>query len=99
MQATRSRCRGDEADEQGDEEESFLARWSRRKLEAEQTAITEPPIPAQTDAEIKSDKLTETEPEPVLTDADMPPLESLSADSDFTGFLSDSAPPYPVPDK
>ncbi|HID82367.1 MAG TPA: DUF3306 domain-containing protein [Chromatiales bacterium] len=63
-------------------EENVLQRWSRRKHEAE--------------AEIDSEELdnkqmleSESEPEkPALTDADMPPIESLDEDSDYSGFLS-----------
>jgi hypothetical protein len=54
------------------EEESFLARWSRRKLEEEQAPTG----------------LRDTEePEPPGDD-DMPPLESLDEDSDYSLFLS-----------
>ncbi|MET0090570.1 MAG: DUF3306 domain-containing protein [Candidatus Thiodiazotropha sp.] len=49
-------------------DESFLNRWSRRKLEAETTPVDEPA--------------------PLLTDADMPPLESLDEQSEYRGFLS-----------
>lgn len=60
--------------------EEFLSRWSRRKREAQQAVE-------------KNDKLPEVVDKPVepvnhLTDADMPPLESLTEDSDYSGFLS-----------
>lgn len=55
-------------------EEGFVARWSRRKR-----AVQAPAAEAEAPA---------AEPPPVLTDTDMPPLESLSADSDFSPFLS-----------
>lgn len=63
-------------------DENVLQRWSRRKYEAE--------------VEIDSHELenvetlnSESEPEkPALTDADMPPIESLDEDSDYSGFLS-----------
>jgi hypothetical protein len=59
-------------------EEAFLSRWSRLK-KADSQAVEpvdqdEPPI--------------EDEPLPQLTDADMPPLESLTEESDYSGFLS-----------
>ncbi len=67
-----------------DSQEDFLARWSHRKLDAgrdepdmsgnESTAVT-PAEPPQ-------------EPERELTDADMPPIETLDGDSDYTPFLS-----------
>lgn len=58
-------------------EEGFVARWSRRKRAAQvaPAAVTVAP-PATPD------------PAQVLTDADMPPIESLTLDSDFTPFLS-----------
>lgn len=68
-----------------DGQEDFLARWSRRKLDArgadteapgnEPLAVTPPELPA-------------ADPERELTDADMPPIETLGEDSDFSPFLS-----------
>ncbi len=59
------------------EGETFLHRWSRRKLNAEEEGIQAPII-------------TETEHQetPPPDDDDMPPLESLDEESDFSGFLS-----------
>lgn len=66
---------------EGERDEAFLRRWSRRKhaARAEEPAATparaervEPPQP----------------PEKILTDADMPPIESLNEQSDFSMFLS-----------
>ncbi len=61
------------------EEEGFLQRWSRRKHETEQTPAVQ----------------TETMPTSVvgveqnlLTDADMPAIDSLTEDSDYSGFFS-----------
>ena len=58
----------------------FLSRWSKRKqaaVEQEAQALTEatesPPPQAES---------------PPLTDADMPPLESLNEESDYSGFFS-----------
>jgi hypothetical protein len=60
------------------EEEPFLSRWSRRKQASEQDlAAVEEAGPA-----------TPEEAPPPLTDADMPPLESLHENSDYSGFLS-----------
>lgn len=66
------------SDAQVMDEEGFVARWSRRKRAARvaPVAVTVAPPPVTPD------------PAPVLTDADMPPIESLTADSDFTPFLS-----------
>lgn len=63
-------------------EENTLQRWSRRKHEAVET----------TDAdELENAVELAAEPEleiPALTDADMPPIESLDENSDYSGFLS-----------
>ncbi len=64
------------------EEEAFLSRWSRRKQEArlpeemEQAGMS---VPAQEQ---------EQEQKPLLTDDDMPSIESLDEHSDYSGFLS-----------
>jgi hypothetical protein len=60
-------------------EEDFLHRWSRRKQAAHQEATT------QSQDELISHK---TEIESFPTDADMPPIETLTEDSDYSGFLS-----------
>ena len=62
--------------------EEFISRWSQRKSEARESQ-------AEPQAETREEpgEAVETE-KPVLTDADMPPLESLDQDSDFSGFLS-----------
>ena len=68
----------------------FLSRWSRRKLEAREGCTGTGDIVAgasqaagETDAALEP-----VQPERELTDADMPPLESLTEDSDFTPFMS-----------
>jgi hypothetical protein len=73
--------RGDRADKSPLEDEPFLSRWSKRKLEQEQlqTEASREVEPAE--AESKK-ALSE------LTDADMPPLESLDEEADYSGFLS-----------
>lgn len=78
-----------------DKSESRLARWSRRKAQQQSQAPVVPQVPLS-DEGLVSDSTevlvldaVEDEAElPVLTDADMPPVESLHADSDFSGFLS-----------
>ncbi len=74
-----------------DSKESVLSRWSRRKLEAEQLA----PLSGEAVSTGADGNLTMPATEgvdavekPVLTDADMPAIESLSEDSDFSGFMS-----------
>lgn len=69
-----------QAEPDGDREEAFLQRWSRRKHEAAQT----PPAPAPA-AEIVAPPEA---PEKIVTDADMPPIESLDESSDFSVFMS-----------
>jgi hypothetical protein len=70
--------------------ESALSRWSRRKQEAAKTPsvdLQEPPDAAV--ASLSTPLSDEVVQEPVpLTDADMPDIESLAEDSDFTGFMS-----------
>ena len=62
------------------QDDGALSRWSRRKQQAL--------IELETDSLPVADT-TDVEPElPVLTDAEMPPVESLSEDSDYSGFLS-----------
>lgn len=61
-----------------DETEDFISRWSQRKSEAREKQAEPPAKPAD---EVAAE-------EPVLTDADMPPIESLDQDSDVSGFLS-----------
>lgn len=84
-------------------DDGFLSRWSRRKTQARrgQPAPTEMPEDEHPDAVLQPTEegnalhgttATAAEPEPVaepvLTDADMPPLDSLGPDSDYSGFLS-----------
>jgi len=65
-------------------EEDFLSRWSRRKQ-----AAAKGELPEQDADPAAAAPLPDTEPEPpVLTDADMPPVESLGDDDDYSGFLS-----------
>lgn len=60
--------------------ENFLQRFSRRKTEAREMQI-----PALDEATGAAD----AEAAPELTDADMPPLETLDESSDYSGFLSE----------
>lgn len=66
-------------DTPSDEEHGFLSRWSRRKRG----------VAAADGAEVDKAELQSAEPEPPpLTDADMPPIDSLDEQSDYSGFLS-----------
>lgn len=74
----------------GEGKETALSRWSRRKLEAQQAASIEDPVdladdPAPAELPIEA---SEAEAPPVLTDADMPALDSLTEESDYSGFMS-----------
>ncbi len=74
-----------------DNKESVLSRWSRRKLETEQSApMVEEPVPMDIEVDLNAAEqaATEDEAKPVLTDADMPDIESLDENSDFSGFMS-----------
>ena len=64
------------------EPESFLSRWSRRKTD-DKVHSDDPQS-----SDVADGASTEGSPEPAATDADMPPLESLGEDSDYSGFLS-----------
>ena len=68
-----------------DNREDFLERWSRRQLDAGRDhhgASSD-----EADMAINAGPANE-EPETVLTDADMPPIETLNGDSDYSPFLS-----------
>ena len=61
------------------ESEEFLVRWSRRKRDAEKVQ----------DRASATDPEVEPAPPPrPPSDADMPAIESLTAESDYSGFLS-----------
>lgn len=75
------------ADERADSavgDEPFLERWSRRKR-----ALDETDDSGQDTAAVAAVPAVDTAPaEPVLTDADMPPVESLDGESDYSPFMS-----------
>jgi hypothetical protein len=68
----------------------FLARWSRRKIDArDETARPDDgdavtALPPGAEAGVPQARAQEQ----ALTDADMPPVETLNAGSDFTPFMS-----------
>jgi hypothetical protein len=64
---------------------SFLARRARLKAER-QRASAEPPAESASPPEPAGEPAPKP---PQLTDADMPPVESLTADSDFSQFLAE----------
>ena len=81
-------------------DESVLSRWSRRKLQSDQQTLKEDlgialqqqngpvDVPAQGINDITASQDEQVEPLEVLTDADMPDIDSLHEDSDFSGFMS-----------
>ncbi|MGD2172313.1 MAG: DUF3306 domain-containing protein [Gammaproteobacteria bacterium] len=73
---------------QGDRE-SALSRWSRRKVEARKEAQGEHSA-AEAPAETPpiADKAAEEAEIPVLTDADMPDIDTLDESSDYSVFMS-----------
>lgn len=70
-----------------DGSEDFIRRWARRKAEATAGAGME--TPSAVPATVEDDTPDEDEaPSELLTDADMPSIETLEEDSDVSGFLS-----------
>ena len=71
--------------------ETALSRWSRRKLEArnqqEEKPAVEVPMEAPPVADKAAKAVEETE-KPVLTDADMPDIDTLDENSDYSIFMS-----------
>ena len=80
------------AKEKEKEKEGFASRWSRRKQEvANETAVEDLPEKVD-DTEVIADEETLAEQKleklNALTDEDMPDIETLNEDSDFSGFMS-----------
>jgi hypothetical protein len=63
------------------EEEGLISRWSRRKHEAEASSAE---MESVKDEPTAAEDVAENLPE----DCDMPPLETLDEDSDYSGFMS-----------
>jgi len=73
------------------EKESVLSRWSRRKHESshsEKNEITSEESGIADDAAVENAESTEGFDIHSLTDEDMPDIESLDEESDYSGFLS-----------
>jgi hypothetical protein len=76
-----------------DTKESGLSRWARRKQEAREAPeapaiVNEMPV-VEAESMLDVPVTDEISEEPVaLTDADMPAIDTLGEDSDFTGFMS-----------
>ena len=76
--------------------ESFLSRWSRRKLESPKDGEVSPSQPARGDGETKpscEEATPISEPTSGAFDpADLPPIESIAADTDIRSFLRSGVP-------
>ena len=75
------------------DEEGFISRWSRRKHVAK-TGTTDKPLEgSRDDLLVEEELIVESSgivaaEEDFPTDSDMPPVESLDEDSDYSGFMS-----------
>jgi hypothetical protein len=69
-------------------EEGVLRRWSRRKARARADTPTQIEDTVTTEAASGCEPVPPQTPPDALTDADMPSLESLDEDSDYSGFMS-----------
>jgi hypothetical protein len=73
-------------------EEGFLARWSRRKRAAEAGLPEDPPATAPEALPAVAPEGPPAPAEPEFDPASLPPVESLTAESDFTAFLRKEVP-------
>lgn len=72
-----------------DGDESFMHRWSRRKLETTGAATVPEPVGTDQRQSDDHDPAGGSDDPQVRADAvELPPVESLDADSDYSGFLS-----------
>ena len=71
----------DEEKKSMEADSGFVSRWSRRKLDARKQDTED-------NSNTVEHQASSMPVQPPLTDADMPPLEELTPDSDYTGFLS-----------
>ncbi|MBK3804324.1 DUF3306 domain-containing protein [Azospirillum brasilense] len=74
-----------------DGSEGFLSRWSRRKQEARTAPVEPPEAPEERDAAEEPQAIAAPPSEPFDPES-LPPVESLGADSDYTGFLASNVP-------
>ena len=79
-----------------DTEESFLSRWSRRKTGIREEVapetvekILETPSAGELEPLESQTPVIPEEPEKILTDEDMPDIETLDANSDYSVFMSE----------
>ena len=75
-------------------QENLLSRWSRRKQQSQLETRQQDPLIESKLQDLASleigqvESLDQQEPVVVLTDDDMPPINTLNSDSDFSGFMS-----------
>ncbi|HEY9081394.1 DUF3306 domain-containing protein [Magnetovibrio sp.] len=75
------------------EEKGFLQRWSARKLEADRDAkMAVVPLEDAQPASVVADSEAPSDAEPSAPPPDLPDVENLDAESDYTGFLGDNVP-------
>lgn len=73
-------------------EEGFLSRWSRRKRAAVTPSPVAPAPPQHAPAGAPPPPTGAGRAEPAFDPASLPPLENLTADTDFVAFLRDEVP-------
>jgi len=76
--------------DQGDEDKSFLARWSQRKREAKQPEHDAPVA----DADVPSKPVAEDDAAPEFDLSTLPKLEDVTETTDITGFLRKGVPEH-----
>jgi hypothetical protein len=76
--------------DQGDDDKSFLARWSQRKREAKQPE-REAPV---ADADVPSTPVAEGDAAPEFDLSTLPKLEDVTETTDITGFLRKGVPEH-----
>jgi hypothetical protein len=78
--------------DQGDDNKSFVARWSQRKQEAKQPE-PKPDAPAAA-ADVPSGPVAEADAGEAFDLSDLPKLEDLTGATDITGFLRKGVPEH-----
>jgi hypothetical protein len=74
-------------------DEEFLARWSRRKREAERAVDAPPPAELAETPNPAPSAPTDTPADAELDIANLPPIESITGATDITAFLRKGIPP------
>jgi len=80
------------ANEETPADEGFFNRWSQRKRESSITPVEGEQAEVSADVALEEplpDTAEVEDAKPILTDADMPDIETLNGDSDFSPFFSE----------